>query len=139
MSEREHVVAETLRWMRYALEDLQSAEAIRAVADVPHRTVCFFAQQAAEKALKAAVVFENKDVPRTHDLEAVLALIPPDWGVAGWTGQLAGLSRWATFSRYPGGGPDPTADICEEALSLSHELVEAVVQAFQIRGLRITQ
>ena len=71
------VLTETDRWLRYAEEDLITAETLLAQAHIPPRQACWHAQQAAEKALKAVLIFLQIDFPRTHDLNVLrnLALI----------------------------------------------------------------
>jgi HEPN domain-containing protein len=56
-------------WMRHAEEDLFSANILfnnpaRQIAGV----CCFLAQQCAEKALKAFIVFHGEEPKKTHDL-----------------------------------------------------------------------
>ncbi len=43
------VFAETVRWLRYAEEDLITAETLLAQAHIPPRQACWHAQQAAER------------------------------------------------------------------------------------------
>lgn len=50
----------------------------QAVPLVP-RHVCWLAQQAAEKALKAALVLEDIAFPFTHDLDALRNRLPGSW------------------------------------------------------------
>lgn len=47
--------SEARRWLRFAREDLENAE-VELELGRPPRFVCFDAQQAAEKAIKAAVI-----------------------------------------------------------------------------------
>ena len=47
-------------WLTYAQADLHVAQLLAAHASVPGRIACFHAQQAAEKALKAALVATGK-------------------------------------------------------------------------------
>ena len=47
--------AEAREWMTYAQGDLVSAEAVLRAPDAPPRNVCYLAQQAVEKALKAVL------------------------------------------------------------------------------------
>jgi len=56
MSEAERI-AEVQRWLRYAKEDLVAAEAVVGQQQMVPRHACWLAQQAAEKALKAILVF----------------------------------------------------------------------------------
>ena len=53
-------LADTARWLRYAEEDLTTAETFLGHPHVPPRQACWFAQQSAEKALKAALFFTDR-------------------------------------------------------------------------------
>ena len=59
----------TRRWLHYATEDLVEAKAMVQRPQYVPRHACFFAQQAAEKALKAVLVLYLK-----------LGVSPFDWG-----------------------------------------------------------
>jgi HEPN domain-containing protein len=70
----DRVVAE---WASKAEEDLKTAaHMLRLEASSPTAIVCFHAQQAAEKYLKAYLVYRGTHFPKTHDVEELLALIP---------------------------------------------------------------
>jgi len=101
MSEGEGL-SEVQRWLRYAREDLTAAEALIAQEAVAPRHVCWLAQQAAEKALKAVLVFLQIDFPRRHDLDALRNLIPMGWSLKEKHRDLALLTEWAVEARYPG-------------------------------------
>ena len=66
MSEAEHI-AEVRRWLRYAREDLIAAESLIGKRTIASRHACWVARHAAEKALKAVLVFLQIDFPRRHD------------------------------------------------------------------------
>jgi len=100
MSEPEHHV-ETRRWLRYAAEDLRAAKSSMSVSGVRPRHVCWLAQQAAEKALKAILIFEQLEYPRRHDLDLLFNLIPAGWSVRNEQVDLAGLTEWSMEARYP--------------------------------------
>ena len=51
------------RWLRYAREDAEAAAAALDDARMVPRHACFLAQQSAEKALKAVLVFLSIDPP----------------------------------------------------------------------------
>jgi HEPN domain-containing protein len=51
-----------------AASDLKAGERLVAV-EGPFDAVCFHAQQACEKALKAVLAFADVEIPRTHNLE----------------------------------------------------------------------
>ncbi len=63
-------------------------------------TVCFHAQQCAEKYLKAYLIFNKKKAPRTHVLEDLKKLcIQYDEELAEL--DLGKLSEYAVYIRYP--------------------------------------
>ena len=80
------------------------------------RHICFLAQQAAEKALKAALVLEEMDFPFRHDLDALRNLLPNTWPVRREHSDLAQLTEWAVEARYPGDWEEATAMDAEQAV-----------------------
>jgi HEPN domain-containing protein len=122
----EERLVQTRRWLRYATEDLVEAEAmVRRPQYVP-RHACFFAQQAAEKALKAVLVFLQIDIPRLHNLNALRNLIPPDWPLTQEHPDLTDLTEWAIEARYPGDLPPPTAEEAGEAVGQTRAVWNSV-------------
>ena len=69
MPDPESQAREAQRWLSRAWEDLHVAQLLAANSDLPPRVACFHAQQAAQKAVKAALVHDAIRFPRTHDLE----------------------------------------------------------------------
>lgn len=87
--------------LRKAASDLAAARLLTDSAEVADEAIGFHAQQAAEKALKAVLVADGIEIPRTHDLDYLLEQIeragrepPSGLGGAAW------LSRWAVQFRY---------------------------------------
>jgi HEPN domain-containing protein len=103
MSKREEDL-EGRRWLRYALEDLEAGEALLNQQTVVPRHICWLAQQSAEKALKAALIFLQVDFPRRHDLDALRNLLPAGWKIKEEQPDLATLTEWSVEARYPGRG-----------------------------------
>ena len=88
-------------WLEYAARDLRSA---RALSDLPDLAggVCFHAQQAGEKGLKALLAWLSEEhVPRTHDLTELRALVVRRGGPRLPRANLRTLSQHAVASRYP--------------------------------------
>lgn len=92
--------------------------------------LCFDAQQAAEKAVKAVLVLRGVNFPRTHDIADLLAFvaqaeIPDDL----W--EADSLSEYATVARYPGRQPASEQDR-QKAILLAEQVVrwaEGIVHA----------
>jgi HEPN domain-containing protein len=96
-----------------AREDLAAAEALDKAERVSGAPVGFHAQQAVEKALKAAIGSRDLDFPFTHDLGLLMQLcqdagfeLPPDLAEADR------LTPYAAALRYGLGDPGavPSAD-----------------------------
>lgn len=60
---------ETLRWVERAERDLDDAETL--LQSESYASAGFFAQQAAEKALKSVLIERQASFPRIHDLKVL--------------------------------------------------------------------
>ena len=87
-------------WLRYAKSDLELAR-IEKPEGVLLENLCFHAQQAAEKTLKAVLIFLEIDFPRTHNIRTLLDLLPEDVDVPQEVEESAVLTDYAVESRYP--------------------------------------
>ena len=63
------------RWLALARHHLAAASRLNEEGHPPW-LIRFHAQQAAKKALKAAVIASGSTAARTHDLEALVAVLP---------------------------------------------------------------
>lgn len=89
-------------WLAKAENDLLNIENNLASDHVPWDTICFHAQQAAEKLLKGLLVFHGRELVRTHDLVALLSAcvqVVPDLEILELDCQR--LTHFAVASRYP--------------------------------------
>jgi len=64
--------------------------------------LCFEAQQAAEKALKALLLCLTGDYPRTHALALLLTRLEPHLSVPPAIREVVELTDYAVQVRYPG-------------------------------------
>jgi HEPN domain-containing protein len=119
MSEDERLVI-TREWVRYAEVDLQGAKREERAGALGH--ACFFAQQCAEKALKAILVFEDIDPPKVHDLDAIMTMIPDGWALQCAPAELATLSDWAVASRYPFVVEEATHETTRHAIEIAESI-----------------
>lgn len=136
MSEAEYLDDARL-WLRYAREDLAAAKAGIRDRDMAPRHICWLAQQAAEKAIKAVLVYLQVDFPKTHDLDALRNLLPSGWQAKDNYQDLAHLSQWAVQARYPGDWPEATIAEALEALSQAQNVYELVHSDLEQSGLRL--
>lgn len=119
-------------WLRYAEEDLNTAERMVLSEGFALRWACYLSQQAAEKAIKAVLVAEEIQFPYIHRLHDLRDLVPRSRQVAGVEGDLEGLSKWATGGKYPGLPEDADEGDASSCLELARRIVEAASQ--DVRG-----
>jgi HEPN domain-containing protein len=103
MTELDKVILVVREWVSKAENDLKTAvHTLEMEDDCPTDTVCFHAQQCVEKYLKASLVLEGIDFPKTHDIRKVAALLPPRVRVPLSVEEQLQLTNYATVMRYPG-------------------------------------
>ena len=130
MSPEGHVSGSPADWLRYAASDLEIAR----IAQSPRVLLgglCFHAQQAAEKALKAVLVAHATPFPRTHNITTLLDLLPPDIVLPSEAEAAASLTDYAVLSRYPENLEPVTEEEYREAVRLAEAVVhwaEALIQ-----------
>lgn len=89
-------------WLKKAENDLRTAEYVMTMDDPPYDTVCFHAQQCAEKYIKGFLTFYEIDFPKTHSIEDLVLLckdIAPF--LESEIGDVEVLSIYAVETRYP--------------------------------------
>lgn len=90
-------------WLNRARSNLVQASAGARLAEIYLEDLCFQAQQAAEKALKAVLIALNLRFPYTHDLATLLSLLEQAGEpVPAQLREAARLSGYAVVARYPG-------------------------------------
>jgi HEPN domain-containing protein len=107
---KRHQVGSPQSWLSHAKSDLNLARLARNHKAVLPEQVCFHAQQACEKALKAVLLSKGLGFPLVHDIEVLLEIakggglrLPRQVREAG------ALSPYAVEARYPGYDEDITA------------------------------
>lgn len=126
-------------WLAYAKSDLDAAHILLKQGEFFPRQICFMAQQAGEKALKAVLVFLEINFPKTHDLDRLRELIPQGWEVKEKFPQLYELSVWAVESRYPAHAPDVVENEARETLLLAEAVYKSVESELEEKISKITK
>lgn len=110
-------------WLNRARSNLAQASSVRS-PEVYLEDLCFQAQQAAEKAIKAVLVARKTPFPYVHDLSRLLTLLEESGEVIPETvREAARLSRFAVEPRSPGFGRPVTEAEYRELVEVAREAV----------------
>lgn len=105
-------------WAQYAEEDLIMARTALRRSKPLTTSSCFHSQQCAEKYLKAILVSQDIEFPKTHDLLILNTLCTERGIFTGFTKEdLGRLSGYAVNTRYPGN--QPTLEEAKDALEIA--------------------
>lgn len=127
MSVPPEIADEVRRWVEKAEHDLLAAEHGLVLADRGlTEIVCFHCQQAAEKYLKAVLVFNQANFPKTHDLRLLLDMARQVSMLALDSRDVLPLNRYAVEGRYPGDWEAITKEDAENAIRTARSVREAV-------------
>ena len=109
-------------WLNRARSNLALAK--NRVPDVYLEDLCFEAQQAAEKAIKAVMISRNIDFPYVHNL-ALLLLILEEGGETfpNTIRRAARLTPYAVDTRYPGIEQPVSEQGYQEAVAIAEAVV----------------
>ena len=135
MNDLEPAAREAGRWLRFSKEDLELASRLLSGSPSAPRHTCWLAQQAAEKAIKAALILEGIEFPFIHDLDALRDQLPRDWPVEDAHADLSGLTQWAAEARYPRDRPEPTDAEAARAESEARSVYNSVAAECRRRGV----
>jgi HEPN domain-containing protein len=119
-----------LQWMAKAANDLKNAQHTLLLPDpeCPLDTVCFHAQQCAEKSLKAFLTLHGVPFEKIHELGQLLELCTMSPGLIRELSRIDGLTPYATEARYPDEeGQEPISRRkAEQAVALGKQAYEAI-------------
>lgn len=90
--------------------------------------ICAYAQQAAEKAIKAVLAGEADAVPRMHDLRSLRSFASTEIAPNVTDELLVRISAQWISSRYPGDWTEPTEDDAQTALEVARAVVADVIR-----------
>jgi len=127
MSEPHENSGTVRQWIEKAEHDIRNAEyTLTLKKNCPFDTVCFHAQQCAEKYLKALLVSKSIDFPKTHDLRILMQLVPKEVKLGLRMNEVLPLNRYTIEARYPGDWEPITRKEAKEALAIARMVRQAV-------------
>ncbi|MCE2509100.1 MAG: HEPN domain-containing protein [Nitrosopumilaceae archaeon] len=122
-------------FLQNAEDDLRSAAQASSAERYDVRNRAYNSQQAAEKALKAALALTGVNFDRTHDLNQLCGGLPPDWGITWPPSDLARLTNMVATARYGNGGTAPSKSDADWAFGIASDIVGAIRTGAARRGI----
>ena len=119
-------------WIRRARSNLARARSHPGDPEILYEDLCFDAQQAAEKAIKAIFISRQIDFPPIHSIADLLTLLD-DHGLPvpeDIRGSII-LTQYAVATRYPRRGEDVTPEQHEQAIRLADGVVKWAEESFR--------
>lgn len=124
MPPNQHNPTQAAEWLRRARSNLARAKAGRSAPEMLYEDLCFDAQQAAEKAMKALLVHRQVAFPKTHAIMDLLTLLGQSGVAVPEEIRGAGLlTGYAVETRYPGLSEEVTEEDYAQALELAERVV----------------
>ena len=124
MNDESRIEAEA--WLDKAHSDLEAIRILLLDPSPPFDSVCFHAQQAAEKYLKGLLTAYGIPFPRTHDLALLASLLPAGAALNIRRETWVELSYFAIGPRYPDDLTEYTRELAEDLGSKSRSAYAAV-------------
>jgi HEPN domain-containing protein len=125
------------KWLKKANSDIKIC-----IHEIQHEdpvtdVICFHAQQAVEKYLKAYLIYNDKEILKTHDLSKLIyecSQVNPEFQQL-FDNKIDILTRYATSIRYPDDFYIPTIDETKIALEKMYYSLEFVKKQIGIKEL----
>jgi HEPN domain-containing protein len=127
-----HVLALCADWLKKADEDFGLARQLLSEESNYLHAIAFHSQQAAEKYLKALLVFHQREFPKTHDIAQLLDILATvDKDTASKLDSVDELNPFAIEARYPGDFLEIDIRTATSAVNLAETTRTNVLQALR--------
>jgi len=135
MPANDRIMAVVREWVAKAESDLKSATHLLKMEDCPADSVCFHAQQCVEKYLKALLVAQGLEFPKTHDLGELIVLLPPRLRPSLDDQEQDRLTDYATITRYPGDYEPISAAEARQAVKIARRVRRGIRELLEKKPL----
>lgn len=137
MFDKPEAAATVQRWVEKAENDLFAAAGLLKLDQKRSLdTACFHAQQCVEKYLKGLLIWRGKSFPRTHDLTALMELLPPADRPDLSADEQDRMTRYVTITRYPGDYDPPMLSEARNAVKIARRIRRQVRKRLPKEALR---
>lgn len=119
-------------WIKKAENDLLNAKTVIKITNPPTDTICFHAQQCAEKYLEAFLISKDKEIIRTHNLRFLLEEckeFSEDFEILGEEAII--LNSYSIETRYPGDFIEYTVEEAQRAIEMGEKIKKNIVKKME--------
>lgn len=113
-------------WLATVSLDLRAGRACLSVPEPIVTAAAYHCQQAAEKLVKAVLVWLGRDVPRSHDIDSLVMYVPRELPIRDCLLPLGRFTAYATLYRYPGEAGDVSDEPTREEVCGWLDEIESV-------------
>jgi HEPN domain-containing protein/predicted nucleotidyltransferase len=133
----QQIITAVQEWLEKADNDLKNAvHTLKLGRDCPTDTVCFHAQQCIERNLKALLVFQTIPFGKTHDLDALMALLPLKSRPRLARSDRTRITKYAAIIRYPLAGKDVSLAQARKEVAIARRVRREVRRLLPRAALR---
>lgn len=123
-----------IEWLNRAKSNLERAKSDIRLTGVYLEDLCFDAQQAAEKAIKAVLIHLDIEFPYVHDITDLLTILEgKGHSISDEVREAGRLTRFAVETRYPGLSEPVTQEEYEKAIAIADDVVKWAEEIFKKR------
>ena len=116
------------QWLEKAHRDIFAAENLIIHGEYISGIVAFLSQQAAEKYIKAYLVHEQIEFPKTHDIGMLLKIVSKiNQNLSELLKDTITLTDYSVDVRYPDDVPNITLEDAKQAIELAKKVREAIL------------
>ncbi|MFH1760082.1 MAG: HEPN domain-containing protein [bacterium] len=113
-----------LEWLKRAKSSLTKAKVLNGNKEIYLEDLCFDLQQAAEKAVKAVLIYYKIKFPKSHDLADLMSMLETNrHSVPEEIKRAAELTEYAVETRYPGWIEPVVQTEYEEAIEIAEKVL----------------
>jgi len=109
-------------WLLHANSDLELARTPKSPR-ILFETLCFHSHQAVEKAIKAVLLAQKVPIIKSHNIGALIKLLPEDIQRLPELREAISLTDYAVLSRYPGDLEPVSEKEYKEAVEIAAKVV----------------
>ncbi|MCD6342794.1 MAG: HEPN domain-containing protein [Spirochaetaceae bacterium] len=117
-------------WIKRAINSLYLAK-VDKTENIVFEDLCFHAQQAVEKGLKAILIKNNVEPPRTHNLIFLLNQVSKIQDIPEKAASIINLEEYSVLTRYPGDYQPIGEDEYKASVRTAEEALGWIVESLE--------